>query len=42
MVDSKKLYSNADFESSIEDVKQFIEDRQAYLLSTPELEADPG
>ena len=37
MVDSKKLYSNAEFESSIEDVKQFIEDRQAYLLSSPEL-----
>ena len=37
MVDSKKLYSNAEFESSIEDVKQFIEARQAYLLSRPEL-----
>lgn len=37
MVDSKKLYSNADFESSIDDVKRFIEDRRAYLLSSPEL-----
>jgi hypothetical protein len=37
MVDSKKLYSNAEFERSIEDVKQFIEDRQAYLLSSADL-----
>ena len=37
MMDSKKLYSNTDFESSIEEVKQFIEARQAYLLSSLEL-----
>ena len=37
MVDSKKLYSNAEFESGIEDVKRFIEARRAYLLSSPGL-----
>jgi spore coat protein CotH len=37
MVDSKKLYSNADFESSIEDIKSFIESRRAFLLARPEL-----
>jgi hypothetical protein len=37
MVDSKKLYSNAAFESSIDDIKDFIEARRAYLLSSPEL-----
>lgn len=37
MVDDKKLYSNAAFESSIDDIKGFLEARRAYLLSTPEL-----
>jgi hypothetical protein len=37
MVDTKKLYSNADFENSIVDVKNFIVDRRAFILSNPEI-----
>jgi hypothetical protein len=37
MADDKKLSSNAAFESGIEDLKSFIEARQAYLLARPEL-----
>jgi hypothetical protein len=37
VVDDKKLYSNAAFESGIEDLKSFIEARRAYLLASPEL-----
>jgi len=38
MNDDKKLYSNAAFESSIDDIKAFVVDRQAFLLSFPELQ----